>query len=37
LIAGVEKKLEQQDGDTLMQRRDQALVEIYRLKQKLGL
>ncbi|MEH6446335.1 MAG: 3-hydroxyacyl-CoA dehydrogenase NAD-binding domain-containing protein [Oceanospirillaceae bacterium] len=37
LVAGVEKELEQQDGDTLIQRRDQALVEICRLKQKFGL
>jgi 3-hydroxyacyl-CoA dehydrogenase len=37
LVKGVEKELAQQDCDTLIQRRDQALVEICRLKEKYGL
>ena len=37
LVAGVEKELAQQDSETLIQRRDQALVEICRLKEKFGL
>ncbi len=37
LVAGVEQELAQQDSETLIQRRDQALVEIYRLKEKFGL
>ena len=36
LVAGVEKELEQQDRDSLSQRRDAALVEIFRLKQEFG-
>jgi len=36
LVAGIEKELESQDQDTLVQRRDQALVKIFQLKQKYG-
>lgn len=37
LVDGVNQELASQDSDSLIQRRDQALVEIYRLKQKFGL
>ena len=36
LVAGVDEELEQQDQDSLRQRRDAALVEIYKLKQRFG-
>ena len=36
LVAGVENELEGQDRETLTQRRDEALVELYKLKQKSG-
>lgn len=36
LLAGIEKELESQDGATLSQRRDEALVELIKLKQKYG-
>ncbi|WP_339674078.1 3-hydroxyacyl-CoA dehydrogenase NAD-binding domain-containing protein [Dasania marina] len=36
LVAGIEKELETQDRETLSQRRDQALVEIFKLKQRFG-
>ncbi len=37
LVSGVDKELESQDQGTLTQRRDDALVELYKLKQKYGL
>ena len=37
LVSGVDKELENQDRGTLTQRRDDALVELYKLKQKYGL
>jgi carnitine 3-dehydrogenase len=37
LVSGVDKELENQDQGTLTQRRDDALVELYKLKQKYGL
>ncbi|MEH6607032.1 MAG: 3-hydroxyacyl-CoA dehydrogenase NAD-binding domain-containing protein [Pseudomonadales bacterium] len=36
LVAGIEEELQQQDRDSLSQRRDAALVEIFRLKQEFG-
>ncbi len=36
LIAGVEEELADQDRDSLAQRRDQALVELFNLKKKYG-
>jgi len=36
LVAGVEQELEGQDRQTLTERRDEALVELYQLKQKYG-
>ena len=36
LIAGMEEELAGQDRDSLAQRRDQALVELFRLKKKYG-
>jgi len=36
LVAGVENELAGQDRETLTQRRDEALVELYKLKQKYG-
>ncbi|WP_020675888.1 3-hydroxyacyl-CoA dehydrogenase NAD-binding domain-containing protein [Geopsychrobacter electrodiphilus] len=36
LVAGMKKELESQDQQTLAQRRDDALVELYKLKQKYG-
>jgi carnitine 3-dehydrogenase len=37
LIEGIEKELENQDSNTLIQRRDSAIVELIKLKQKYGL
>jgi carnitine 3-dehydrogenase len=37
LIEGIEKELENQDPNTLIQRRDSAIVELIKLKQKYGL
>lgn len=36
LVAGVEQELAGQDRETLTRRRDQALVELFKLKQKFG-
>lgn len=36
LVAGMEQELQGQDRETLAQRRDDALVELYKLKQKYG-
>jgi 3-hydroxyacyl-CoA dehydrogenase len=36
LVAGVDEEMERQDQDSLRQRRDAALVEIYKLKQRFG-
>jgi 3-hydroxyacyl-CoA dehydrogenase len=36
LVAGVEEELAGQDRDSLVQRRDQALVELFKLKKKYG-
>ena len=37
LVAGIEDELQGQNQETLAQRRDEALVELYKLKQKYGL